>query len=113
MAVRTKQLALGWDFTAGTSDVVVYTVPAGRRTILKRITVALVVGTSQNLAVYVAQGGGTPVAIVFALAELPGDNYVDHETWVVLEAGDQVHVATVLDSGGVAEWLLSGTELVL
>jgi hypothetical protein len=107
---HTKQLASGWKTSSGTATVLLYTCPAGKRTIIKRITAAGIV-TGVDVSFYCTTTSGAVVNWIFTHNALTGTD--DHETWCVLHPGDELSLAITVPSGGFASWLVSGTELFI
>lgn len=106
MAVRTKQLFEG----APNNGVAVYTVPAGRRTIVKSWAVCHVGGGSTcQLQVGGVSGNKRRIWRQVTVA----NEIYRVEFWFVLEAGQNLTAFTDAGTPSTVTWVISGTELVL
>jgi hypothetical protein len=108
MAVRTARLALG---PAGANALLtVYTCPAGKRTIVKRVTVWNGSGGAATHE-WVIKETALNERIVH-IADVVSFRGEDREVWWVLNPGDQLRSKL---SGGTHAGVISahGTELVL
>lgn len=107
MTVRSTQLALG--LLPGGGYTTVYTVPAGRRTIVKELS--FVSGASGVLAVQV-DDGSTPRQVVLRYSPaLPASVDTVIPRWFVMNAGDELQIYYA--NSNALQYLVSGTELVL
>lgn len=88
-----------------------YTVPAGKRTIVKQLTIYNHAAAA-NRVVWEMTAGGTTFVLLSATAGAAGSatETVSLPCWIVLNAGD---VLTVAPQGGVADATASGAELTL
>lgn len=88
-----------------------YTVPAGRRTIVK--SVAIYNGGAAGRTAYVAvvRGGTTFYGAVWTLGASQANPSSEQEVWWVLNTGDQLKVQTI-DSGDMS-FIVSGAELII
>jgi hypothetical protein len=108
VSVHSNQLAT---VTVGTTEVTCYTVPTGKRTIVKNI-VACNTNAAANTVAIEVYNGATLLAffrLYTAIEETPGDT-VSMLPWIVLNAGQTLkavsaHASTVL--------LISGSELTV
>lgn len=109
MTVHSTLLAAGLE--AGTGPNVRYTVPAGKRTILKGVSGYNSFAGFNRLYV-VLMSGATPVSYLMLPLDANGTlGEAKNETpWQVLNAGE--HLATDALHGSVYFWL-SGAELTL
>lgn len=106
MTVRSAQLAIGTLNTA--SITTVYSVPVGRRTIVKSIFVLNGQPTTENESRMYVTSGGT-LRTVHAFSSLPQNKSEYFECWFVLDTGDSLQLSF---SQGGARYLISGAELV-
>lgn len=106
MAVRTKQLFQG----APANGVAVYTVPAGRRTIVKSWS-ACSISTTCTLKLQIGGVAGNKIRIW--QQDTVADVIYRNEFWFVLEAGQNISLFTNAGTPSLCTWLISGTELVL
>lgn len=104
MTVATKQLAIG-EHSSGGHDL--YTVPPDKRTIVKSVVVWNRTGGSLQPNLAIAFGGGSFTEL-FEEA-IPAYGFLVWEHWVVLDAGQVLHLYTPGDIGIV----VSGSELEL
>lgn len=105
MTTRSTQLAAA---LVGSSWTDLYTVPSGKRTILKSIAISNAGAASGRAQVRLNPGGGYHfLCDTFALA-MEGSFYLDR--WIVLQAGDVVAAYGYISGMAV---LLSGAELLV
>lgn len=104
MSVHSNQL--GKSTAVGTSLVTLYTVPTGRRTILKSVAVINLNGAAVRIVMRLA---GVYQTMHLAAATAAGESQ-EFSCWIVLNAGDKVEVST---SAATAYAIASGSELVL
>lgn len=107
--VATKQLGAG--LSIGTTEVTLYTVPNGHRTIVKNVTMANR-NAAANFAAISFYNPSTQIALwreYMAAAGADGDTII-RNTWVVMNAGDRLTVVGHLSPVSV---IVSGSELVL
>jgi TolB-like protein len=89
VTVHSTQLAA--KSGVGTGGTVVYTVPSGKRTIVKSIWVRNVNAAAQHLGVqYVVAGGQLPELVIYLAATGSNGDSVLVLPWTVLNAGDQI-----------------------
>jgi hypothetical protein len=111
LAVTVYSTQLGSNATINTSGSTIYTVPAGKRTIVKSLAVANFFAGANN-AVIAYFHGATLLGyhnVHLATAGSSGDTEVS-QPYVVLNAGDSIKVTP--SNNGVAV-LASGSELTL
>lgn len=109
MTVHSTQL--GAADAIGTGAVTLYTVPAGKRAILKNVTVKNN-ATSASYILLTFMHGATTLGyhdIQLTAAPTDGDSK-SVAVWIVLNPGDSVHAVAHLSS---LSCILSGTELTL
>jgi hypothetical protein len=105
--VRSKRLAVGFSGAANT-EVVVYTVPAGRTTIVKDVRFANT-GSTSVTAYLIAQRPAPPGVILAGPLVLAGAATGGASLWNVLSPGDTLRILCNVTQG-VAFWV-SGAEL--
>lgn len=107
MTVHSTQLGL--ELTFSTTHTTVYTVPAGKRTIVKSILIQNQTAAAGTVTIWVQVGSTQLFAINYHLtaAGSVGDS-VTLAPWLVLNAGQSLVVATQAGSAGIA---FSGAEL--
>lgn len=106
MAVRTQRLGFVRNPPAS-SLVTIYTVPAGRRTIIKEVMCSKQTGASVSVVVTIV---GSSTYGLFL--ETSAGTSFRVERWTVLNAGDTIAVLFTTASTG-NQLIVSGTELVL
>lgn len=106
MPPRTKQLFEG----APNNGVAVYTVPSGRRTIVRNWT-ACSIATTCRLKLQVGGVAGNKRRLW--QQDTVADVIYRVDTWVVLEAGQNLSCFTDAGTPSLCTWIISGTELVL
>lgn len=107
MTVRTNQLALGGS-TPG--SYLVYTAPAGFRTIVKELCLNCESGGPVTVYVTLSSAGDSFPACKLFQGDVPDSETVTEERYVVMESGQELHVQF---GTGVIRWVFSGTELEL
>lgn len=105
MAVRSERLAAA-AVTVAAGQTVLYTVPAGKTTILKEIMCSSPVGTVSRVVVDVQSGPSGPAVSV--LDRNLGTGTAGANLWTVLAAGDRIRCITF---GAQTNVWLSGAEL--
>jgi hypothetical protein len=109
MSVHSARL--GYDSALGTTGVTLYTVPSGKRTIVKCITAFNATGSANRVLVIGEVSGNNAFVEGLHLAAIGSDG--ESKTilpWHVLNAGDTI--AAVADHSSVSV-AVSGTELDL
>lgn len=104
MSVHSKQL--GKSTSIGTSLVVLYTVPTGRRTIVKSVAVINTNGAAQRITMKFA---GVYQTMHLAAATAAGESQ-EFQCWIVLNAGETLEIST---GAATAYAIASGAELIL
>jgi hypothetical protein len=107
--VRSTQL--GANAAVSTSETALYTVPTGKRTILKSVTINNG-AASTNKTTILFRRSGTPFAYLKyypSAANAAGDTIIS-SPWIVLNAGDAISAEAASASVGI---VLSGAELTL
>lgn len=109
MTVHSTQL--GADLTLGTGATTLYTVPAGKRTIVKSIVVCNGNAAANFVGFGVIRAGVTIANFrYFVAATSTSGDTVSDLPWIVLNAGDQLLAQAHLASVSV---IVSGAELGL
>lgn len=95
MAVRTKRL---WDPTqVSTSNLILYTGPAGETTILKHLSVTNIVGSLSNVRLRLNGTSQSANIMDFNQASTSGQQFTG--LFIVLQPGDVLRaIASVVDS---------------
>lgn len=109
MAVHSTQLAANGNLVH--SQVTLYTVPTGKRTIVKSAIVRNQAAAAQVVTLYVFSGGSEVASLNYHLAAAgsAGDTISDL-TWFVINAGQQLRA---IAGSSFAEIIVSGAELDL
>lgn len=109
MTVHSTLLGKGAALTVAVHTL--YTVPSGKRTILKSITLWNNFAATNRVVVELTLGGVTVVVLdpVLAATGSAGDSFIA-APWIVLNAGDLIQVAP---QSHPADCTLSGAELSL
>jgi hypothetical protein len=102
--LRIAQLARG--AATSSSYVTVYTVPAGRRVILKNLNLRNQSGAASNVQVNTT-GVADLLAFPLTAGGTVGGN-ASIDMWVVLNAGDTIRIA--VSSGTTVSFVFSGTN---
>jgi len=109
MTVRSTQLGIADGVTAGDHDL--YTVPSGRRTILKTLQVRNNTAGAITWSWYIKPTGGGRIDFFLPMPASPGaGSTATLNLWTVLNAGDVLGVTGVAGSG--IDCIASGAELV-
>lgn len=101
--LRIHQLYSGR--TSSTGSVSVYTVPSGKRAVLRSINVYNVTG-SGNRAFVSLSSGRNIFEITLAAANTAGGS-VNQQVWLVLEPGDVIQIGNA--NATAIDYILSGT----
>lgn len=109
MGVHSVQL--GANSLITTTGVTLYTVPSGKRTILKSLIIENLHTATQRVIVTVKNGGTTKVQwVIWPAAGSSNGETVVQTLWVVLNVGDDIEIKPAL---GNVEAIASGAELDL
>lgn len=109
MTVHSTQL--GAAAAVGVAGVTVYTVPAGKRTILKGIWLRNTGGAANVAKLELTLVGGTSVFFYVNLdVSANAGNTVFLNLWVVMNAGDALKMTAAVNSVNI---IASGAELTL
>lgn len=109
MAVRSKQLAIG--SVGSNADTPLYTVPSGYVTIVKNITVDSAQAAAEEVVLTVKAGTVSLTRFgIWAAAFGTSGASPSLDTWLVLEAGQTLHVQFGTSGGW---YIVSGAELLL
>ena len=109
MTVASKQL--GSLVTANAGTYTLYTVPTGRRTIVKEIVVQNLAAAAQRIIMEVTFSGGATFQWVINVGAVnTATESISYPTWIVINAAD---VLKVIVSSNTASVLVSGAELVI
>lgn len=110
MAVHSTQLGHGIGLTAGAHNV--YTVPTGKRTILKSLSLRNATAGAVTGGFAIALAGGGTLNFFQPLAATPAAGSTVHlALWIVLNAGDVLQVDGIAGSG--IDAIASGAELTV
>lgn len=109
MTVHSTQLGHGTAIT--TAGSVIYTVPAGKRAIVKSVALLnLYAGTNRVLVNFTLAAGGSVYLATTLGAFASATESIQLNTWVVLNPGDKIEIDP--GSGNVTA-IASGAELTL
>lgn len=109
MTVHSTQLGAKQGIT--TAGYTLYTVPSGKRTIWKGVTIYNASGSAQGVTIEVQLVDGDVIYQTYQLAAAGSDgDSINAQTWVVLNAGDSLAVSIAHNSVAV---IVSGAELIL
>jgi hypothetical protein len=109
VAVASTQLGL--HNAIGTSDITLYTAPAGKRTIVKNALARSYSSVVTDLYLEVKRSGTIVCSYVFHFATAGSDgDTANLNTWFVLDAGDSLHTHATSSSCSL---IVSGSELTL
>lgn len=109
MTVHSTQLGYGVALSTGVHSI--YTVPSGKRTIVKGILLQnLGAGTNRVVLNLVRAGGGTVQWGVTLGANASATESMNYQTWFVMNEGDELQVDPISYTLDV---LVSGAELTV
>jgi len=109
--VPTASKKLGSYKTSGTREIkIIYTVPVGYRTIVKEIAIYSESATAALLVQVWARDATTQHSIWLVREDLAPSTPFQHSSWMVLEAGDELHVAA---AGPDCDFWISGSQLTI
>lgn len=109
MAVHSTQLGAHTGIT--TAGVTLYTVPAGKRTIVKSVCFQSHAAASQRVFIVFSSATAGDIALGVTVGAIgSATESMNYECWVVLNAGDKLKVVPVSDN---VDAIASGAELVL
>jgi hypothetical protein len=109
--VTVHSTQLGAKAGMATTLVTVYTVPSGKRTIVKGIWVRNAGAAATVCDVNLALSGGPSPSFFIALAATPAaGSTVFLPVWIVLNAGDVIKAAM---NAGTGDLIVAGAELTL
>lgn len=110
MSVASK--SLGSAANLGTSETTIYTVPTGKRSIVKNVTVVNNAGSANWLIISVYTSGGTLLFFwhEFLTAQNTNGDSVVRDTWLVIHESWELRVQSHVAGLYVA---VSGAELTL
>jgi hypothetical protein len=95
----------------GAGSTLIYTVPAGKRAIVKSVVVANEAAAANHVSFSIVFGGGTGGFFACQPTASPGaGDTVYLLPWIVMNPGDELHVTVAVNSASI---LVSGTELTL
>lgn len=106
MTVRSAQLVHRRDLVAVT-NVVVYTVPTDRRTIVKEISVTTNATIAMDYVLTILDGAE---AVFVERATVPANSTRRSERWFVMNEGQSLRITTT--GTGSTDLVISGAELV-
>lgn len=111
MALSAVRLGTPAQATSG-ATVTLYTVPAGKRSILRDVRLAKTTGTAAllELAVTPAAGTGSTVALIREVSAPVDKTWKEQDAFIVLNAGDAV---TLHSANGNVKGYLSGHEFTV
>lgn len=108
MAVRSAQLAVG--ALSSTSATTVYSVPAGRRTIVKDVRVFNGAGVADDdVRMLVRSGGSDRSCWRFRRAMPSAESDYIPQCWIVLDTGDELKLQCAQST---LRYVISGAELI-
>jgi hypothetical protein len=108
MATRSKSLAVV-RLVLSAADTTLYTVPAGKVTIVRSIRVTNIGALADAPSLYIGRGAAT--VIITAGISIPSGQTFKEEIWTVLAAADSLHITQGI--GQQHDVVVSGAELVL
>jgi arginase family enzyme len=109
MSVHSKQLGTGNG--VGTAGSTIYTVPSGKRTIVKSIVLQNNNGSANRVIIGVFFSGGSNVSWGVTLgASASATESLNYATWFVMNVGDSLKITPASDFVNV---IASGSELDL